>query len=195
VKNPTFAAGYQEQPRNPVHTFFARISPRGDDFTAWNEMTPVGKVAWFWKAYNQRTLELLEELPEDCYRILQIEDLDYGNYSDLTNFLGISSTLTHADFDSLRTSRPHAFWNKRNIDQWSSQEIDEFEDQVGDIALHFGYEYRVEELLDEIRAEREEAERRLESLQPTKKRNIRFWRARCAASDWLRNFANKIDVR
>jgi len=195
VKNPALAAGYQEQPRNPVHTFFARISPRGDDFTAWNEMTPVGKVAWFWKAYNQRTLELLEELPDNSYRLLQIEDLDYANYIDLTNFLGISSTLTQTDFDSFRTSRPHAFWNKRNIDQWSSQEIDEFEDQVKDLALQFGYEYRVSELLDGIRAEREEAERRLESLQPRKKKNLRFWRARCATSDWLRIFADKIDVR
>lgn len=192
VKNPHLAAGYQQQGRNAVHTFFARISPRGEEFRVWNSMTPVGKVAWFWNAYNQRTLELLRELPEDCYKLVCIEDLDYNKYIEVCNFFGISSTVSESDFHTMRTSRPHAFWNKRNLDQWSSQEIDEFEAQVGGLAAKLGYEYRVTNLLDEIRAEREEAERL--GLIQKKKKSIRFWRLRRMTSTWLSKLADNVDV-
>ena len=192
VRDPDLAAGYQQQGRNPVHTFFARISPRGDDFRTWNELTPGGTVAWFWKAFTQRTLDLLQGLPEDCYRLVHIEDLDYNQYIEVCNFLGISSTVSDSDFHSLRTSRPHAFWNKRNLDQWSPQEIDEFEAQVGELAENLGYEYRVANLLDEIRAEREKAERL--GLVQKKKKSIRFWRLRRMTSTWLNKLAENVDV-
>lgn len=192
ANNPDLAIGYQQQGRNPIHTFFARISPRGEEFRTWNEMTPVGKVAWFWKAYNQRTLELLQELPADCYRLIHIEDLDYNKYAETCNFLGITSTVSQSDFDSLRSGRPHAFWNKRNLDQWSLQEIDEFENQVGELAEHLGYEYHVANLMDEIRAEREQAERL--GLVQKKKKIVRFWRIRRKTSAWLNKLAGSVDV-
>jgi hypothetical protein len=192
VMNPALAAGYQQQGRNPVHTFFARIAPRGDEFRTWNDMTPVGKVAWFWKAYNQRTLELLKDIPDDCYRLIHIEDIDYDKYIELVDFLGISSSINRADFDSVRSSRPHAFWNKRNLDQWSSQEIDEFQQQVSELATQLGYEYKVANLLDEIREEQEKA-KHLGLLQRNKK-NIRFWRLRRKTSSWLRKLAANVDV-
>ena len=192
VKNPALAAGYQQQGRNPVHTFFARISPLGDDFLGWNEMTPVGKVAWFWKAYNQRTLQLLRELPEDSYRMVHIEDLDYNKYVELCRFLEIDSTVSQPDFDTLRASRPHAFWNKRNLDQWTPREIHEFESQVGELAEYLGYEYHIDNLIEEVRAEREKAER-LGHIR-NKKKTIRFWRLRRMTSAWLTKLADSVDV-
>lgn len=184
VRDVNLATGYQDQSPEKIHTFFARIAPRGEYFRTWNAMTQVGKVAWFWRAWNERTLELLDQLPQDSYRIVRIEDFDYPKYVELSRFLGYQAQVTQADFDALSASKPHAFWRKRNVDQWSEQEIREFEDQVADLAQHFGYEFRVANLIDEARAEREEA-MKLGHI-PPKKQGLQFWRLRRAAADWLR---------
>ena len=192
VKNPELAAGYQDQSPEKFYTFLARISPRGEDFKTWNDMTRVGKVAWFWRAFNERTLELLQELPEESYRLVRIEDFDYPKYREISNFLGFNTTITQADFDTLRTGKPHAFWRKRNVDQWSRQEISEFESQVGDLAERFGYEYRIANLTEEARSERAEA-MRLGHI-PKEKKGPQFWRLRRATADWLQNLSRIVDV-
>jgi len=192
VRDPDLATGYQDQSPEPFFTFFARICPRGDFFRTWNEMTQVGKVAWFWKSFNERTLEALQELPQESYRLVRIEDLDFRKYCELCDFLGFQAKVTQGDFDSLRESKPHAFWRKRNVDQWTEQEVHEFESQTGELAQRFGYPYRVADLVDEARAERAESLRRGRIPQP--KQGPRFWRARRAAAEWLRGFAKSVDV-
>ncbi len=192
VQNPDLPAGYQDQSPEKVHTFFARVAPRGEFLRTWNAMTQVGKVAWFWKAWNERTLELLQELPAESYRIVRIEDLDYPKYRELCAFLGVQTTVTQADFDALRESKPHAFWRKRHVDQWSEQEVREFEGQVGELAERFGYEYRIAHLSEEARAERAEAQRLGHIPQP--KPAPRFWRLRKIAAEWLRGLAKNVDV-
>jgi hypothetical protein len=192
VQNFDLAAGYQDQSPERFFTYFARISPRGEFFQTWNGMTQVGKVAWFWRAFNERTLEAVEALPEDSYRIVRIEDLDYAKYMELCRFLGVDGQVPQATFDALRTSRPHAFWRKRMVDQWTEQEIREFEREVGDLAARFGYEARVAKLVDEARAEKEES-LRLGRI-PSPKPGPRFWRARRATAHWLRAIAKAVDV-
>ena len=192
VKNLDLAAGYQDQSPEHFFTYFARISPRGDFFPTWNGLTQVGKVAWFWKAYNERALEVIEELPRESYRVVRIEDLDYPKYQELSQFLGFTAKVTQAEFDDLRLSRPHAFWRKRGVDQWSEQEMREFESQVGDLAERFGYQHRCIHLIEEARAEKAESMRLGRIPQP--KRGLRFWRLRRATSEWLRAVARSVDV-
>jgi hypothetical protein len=122
----------------------------------------------------------------------RIEDLDFRKYCELCDFLGFQAKVTQGDFDSLRESKPHAFWRKRNVDQWTEQEVHEFESQTGELAQRFGYPYRVADLVDEARAERAESLRRGRIPQP--KQGPRFWRARRAAAEWLRGFAKSVDV-
>jgi hypothetical protein len=192
IHDPGLAAGYQDQSPERAFTFFARISPRGDFFRAWNKMTQVGKVAWFWRAYNERTLEALAQLPEGSYQTVRIEDLDHAKYLDLCTFLGITAKVTQADFDALRASKPHAFWRKRTIDEWSVEEIQEYEGQVAGLAERFGYEYRVARLVDEARAEKADAVR--QGRIPAPKSAPRFWRARRATARWLRAMATSVDA-
>jgi hypothetical protein len=192
VRDLDLATGYQDQAPERFFTFFARICPRGEFLRTWNEMTPVGKVAWFWKAYNERTLEVLSSLPAESYRTVRIEDLDHAKYVELMRFLGFEAKVTHADFDTLRDSRPHAFWRKRSIDQWSSREIGEFESQVADLAAHFGYGHKVADFVDEARAEKAESVR-LGRIPPPKPAP-RLWRVRRAAAQWLRGIATSVDV-
>lgn len=191
VKNVDLATGYQDQTPEKVHTFFARIAPTGEFFRTWNEMTPVGKVAWFWRAWNERTLALLEGLPQDSYRIVRIEDFDYPKYREISQFLGYQAQVTQADFDALREERPHAFWRKRSIDQWAEREISEFEGQVAELALRFGYEHRIAELVDEARAERAESQR-LGRI-PQKKEGPRFWRLRRTTANMLRGLGKGLN--
>lgn len=190
VRDVNLATGYQDQTPEKVHTFFARVAPRGEFFRTWSEMSPVGKVAWFWRAWNERALELLHQLPEDSYRIVRVEDLDYPKYLELSRFLGYTAKVSEADFEALRKSKPHAFWRKRNVDQWSEQEIREFEGQAGELAQHFGYEWRIDRLFEEARQEREEA-MRLGHI-PPKKKPIRFWRLRKAAAGWFHKIAERV---
>lgn len=192
VKDVNLATGYQDQSPEKVHTFFARIAPRGEFFHTWNAMTPVGKVAWYWRAWNERSLELLAQLPEDSYRVVRIEDFDYPKYREVAAFLGYEAQVTQAEFDALRTSRPHAFWTKRNVDQWTEQEVREFEEQVGELAQRFDYEYRIVNLLGEARAEREEA-RNLGHIQEKKDKGVQLWRARHATAQWLRKLASSVE--
>ena len=192
VRDASLATGYQSVGQERVHAFFARIAPTGEYFERWNRMTPVGKVAWYWRIWNERTNELLSALPADSYRIVRIEDLDHAKYCELAHFLGYEPQVTQADFDALSESKPHAFWNKRNIDQWSRQEIDEYEAEVGDMARGLGYEYRIAELTAEAQAERVDSERlgRIAS----KPNGPRFWRVRRSASDLLRSLGGRLQA-
>jgi len=192
VQNFDLAAGYQDQSPERFFTYFARISPRGDFFRTWNGMTQVGKVAWFWTAFNERILEALDQIPKESYRMVRIEDLDYARYVELCGFLGVECRVAQSTFDELRMSRPHAFWRKRMVDQWTEQEIEEFEGQVAQLASRFGYEFRVAKLVDEARAEKEESIR-LGRI-PAPKTGPRFWRARRGTAEWLRAIAKAVDV-
>jgi hypothetical protein len=155
-------------------------------------MTQVGRVAWFWRAFNERILQALEELPPDSYRLVRIEDLNYSKYRELTEFLGFRAQVSQRDFDALAVSRPHAFWRKHHVDQWNEQEAREFESQVAGMAERFGYEYRVARLIDEARAEKAES-MRLGRI-PGPKAMARFWRVRRATAKWLRGMAKSMDV-
>jgi hypothetical protein len=192
MQNPELATGYQDQSPEHFFTYFARVSPRGDFFRTWNDMTQVGKVAWFWRAYNERTLKAIETLPQDSYRVVRIEDLDYAKYQELSKFLGFQANVNEASFEALRQSRPHAFWRKRGLDQWTSQELREYESQVTDLAQRFGYECRSAHLIDAARAERAESMRLGRIPQP--KHGPRFWRVRRATAAWLRTVAKSVDV-
>jgi hypothetical protein len=191
IGNPDLAAGFQDQSPERFFTFFARISPRGEFFRRWNEMTQVGKVAWFWRAYNERTLQALARLPPEAYRVVRIEDLDHAAYRKLCAFLGIESQVAQSRYDALREERPHAFWRKRNVDQWDSRERGEFEDQVASLAQRFGYRHRVAELVDEARAEKDES-MRLGRVPPPAKAP-RLWRVRRTTANWLRGIATSVD--
>lgn len=192
VADASLATGYQDVGLERVHAFFARIAPTGEYFERWNRMSPVGKVAWYWRAWNERSMELLRTLPPDSYQVVRIEDLDHARYLELARFLGYEPQVTLGDFNSLSESKPHAFWTKRNIDQWTPQEVAEFEEQVAGLATQFDYPFRIAELTAEARAERAAAEE--QGRIPRKPEGPRFWRLRRGTSGLLRGFGGRLQA-
>jgi hypothetical protein len=122
--------------------------------------------------------------------VVRIEDLDHARYVELARFMGYEPQVDPAEFGSLSDSKPHAFWSKRNIDQWTPQEVEEFESQVAPLARSLGYEYRIGHLADEARAERRASEA-LGRL-PPKPETPQFWRLRRSTSGLLRGLSGRL---
>ena len=140
-KDPHLALGYQEQ--SSLHYFFGRIAPTGDKFRQWNSMTRIGKLAWFWSALNNRTLNQLEKIPKTHWRVEKLEDLSYEHYLEIVQFFGFESTITKETFNNLAQRRPNAASNVPCITDWSPRHIAEFEMEVANMAKKLGCEYRV----------------------------------------------------
>jgi hypothetical protein len=143
-KDPDLAPGYQEC--ESFHHVLARFTPSGEKFFQWNTMSRVGKIAWFWNALNDRVMAQFAGLPEDAWRIVKIEELDYGRYLELAGFLGYQVSLPEEEYQALAERRPNAFSNVPTIADWSQGERTEFEAEVAPMAERLGYEYRVERL-------------------------------------------------
>jgi hypothetical protein len=142
--NTSLAPGYQQN--DSFHHFLARFFPTGDQFDYWNDMSRIGKISWYWNAMNARILEQFSELPETHWSIEKIEDLTYERFVNLANFFGFGATISLREYDELTSSRPNKFSGVPTIASWKSNEIREFEEQVGPMASRLGYEYRVSQL-------------------------------------------------
>lgn len=144
--NPNLPPSYQH-PSKEFHHFLGRIVPSKDKFAQWNQMSRVGKLAWYWNALNAKVLEQFASIPETHWRIEKLEDLSYDRYREVTDFLGFKSAIAPETYDNLAQSRPNAKSRLRALDSWTQTEIDEFEAEVKPMAERFGYEYRVSQLL------------------------------------------------
>ena len=142
--NPQLALGYQEC--YYFHHFLGRIVPSGEKFLQWNQMSRVGKLAWYWNALNAKVLEQFKDLPEAHWRIVKLEDLSYRRYLEIAQFLGFRATVTQQTFDDLAQSRPNALIDVPTIATWTASEIAEFEAEVAPMAERLRYEYRVDRL-------------------------------------------------
>ena len=137
-ENPDLALGYQDC--RMFHHFLGRIVPSGEPFERWNQMSRVGKLAWYWKTLNSSVIEQFEKIPETHWRIERLEDLDYDRYLELTDFLGFRSTVPRRAYQKLQQCRPNALDRIPTPADWSETEVAEFEAEVAAIAQRFGYE-------------------------------------------------------
>ncbi len=142
--NPKLIPSYQDCYR--FHHFLGRIMPSDEKFMQWNQMSRVGKIAWYWNTLNAKVLEQFENIPPTHWRIEKIEELSYDRYLSLAQFLGFQSTVSLDTYNSLVKSRPNTLTNVPTVATWNTSEIAEFESEVAPIAEKFGYEYRVSHL-------------------------------------------------
>lgn len=131
------------------HHFLGRTMPRGDEFERWSKMTRVGKLAWYWSRLNRALLEQAEKLPDGAVRFQKLEELDYPRFREVVEFLGAPANVTDVEFAIVRGRKPNASQVMRTPHVWTEQERDEFEAEVREMADHFGYKWRISDLIRE----------------------------------------------
>ena len=134
--------GYQPGARSRHHPL-SRIAPIGPEAIRWEGYSRVGKLAWFWRSLNGRVLELFRELPETHWRVVRLEDLSLEEYHSIAVFLGIESSLTPKQYQSVVMERPNRSHRVVSAVDWDEKEAEEFEKEVSELAARFGYEWRV----------------------------------------------------
>jgi hypothetical protein len=97
------------------HHFLGRTIPKGDELTAWNSMSRVGKLAWYWKTLNAEVLRQFDSMPTENWRIVRLEDLDYECYRSLCSFIGFDSRVTEKVFQRTSNRRPNFFKNPPKV--------------------------------------------------------------------------------
>lgn len=137
------ALGYQEN--TSFHHFLGRPVPVGDGFAEWNKMSKVGKLAWYWNELNDKSIKILQEIPENFWMIQKIEDLNYESYQKICQFLSVESKISSHKFNILSGDK-HSFSNTPTIASWTDTEIQEFQLKASDMARYLGYEYEVKKL-------------------------------------------------
>ena len=143
--NPDLAPGYQDYCHN-FHHVLGRIMPSGDKFRQWNQMSRVGKIAWYWNALNAKIMEQFESIPETHWRVEKLEHLSYSRYLEIAQFFGFQSMVSQEIYEELALCRPNAKSRVPTIATWTPSEISEFEAEVEPMAKRLGYEYRVSHL-------------------------------------------------
>ena len=151
--NCQLAPSYQNS--QEFHHFLGRIMPLGEKFGQWNQMSRVGKLAWYWNVLNAKALEQLEAIPKTHWRIEKLEELSYYRYLEIAQFIGFQPTVTQEAYEQLTKRPPNARRRIPSIRDWSGSEITEFEAEVALMAERFGYEYKVNRLLtlDKLKTE------------------------------------------
>lgn len=142
--NHELAPGYQEG--YTFHHSLGRIIPSGEKFLQWNQMSRVGKIAWYWNTLNAKVLKQFEGIPKTHWRIEKLEDLSYSRYLEITDFFGFRSVVTQEMYEKLAQRPPNAKSSVPTIATWTTSEIAEFEAEVASMAEKFGYKYRVSSL-------------------------------------------------
>lgn len=129
-------------PEMKTNHFFGRIMPNGDEFASWDKLTRIGKIGWWWNTLNTYVKTAFDELPKENCRVVKLDDFDYNEYSNLHDYLGGRQKLTETEYEKIRTSRPGKGRGKRDVSDWSTQELQEFVEQTKSARELFGYDLK-----------------------------------------------------
>jgi hypothetical protein len=143
--NVALAPGYQPDFKHAHHPF-SRILPTGSEAEKWGHYTQVGKLAWYWRIVNAKVMDLFDQLPSTHWRIIRLEELSYSTYLSIADFIGFEPAVSEQQYSALVSERPNRVEPARAVQDWSEQEIAEFEAEVGGLAEKLGYVWRVGEL-------------------------------------------------
>ncbi len=135
--DPKLALGVQRH--TGFHHFLGRIAPMGDEFSSWNAMSRIGKLAWYWRTVNEHVAREAESIANARVMICRLEDLDHEKYLEIASFIGIQASLTERAFARIAKKRPGKQEKRLPAREWSQQERDEFAAQLGDAPMRFGY--------------------------------------------------------
>lgn len=125
-----------------------RITPKEDCVVSehWSEMSQFEKNTWLWSETNKWIYQYTSSLPEDKYLFLKAEDIYNGNREILEQvfkFCG-AEYPEEKKINKILSKK----YNRQSVgkfpefDQWSSTEVDELKNYVGETAELMGYELK-----------------------------------------------------
>lgn len=116
------------QPDNKhFHHFLGRTLPKGEEFEMWNNLTQVGKLAWYWKTLNLRVLRQFEDIDNKYYRIQKLEEFDHKAYQKICDFFQINPELSLKKFNEISNSKPNSNNIQKEKKIWNKKEKNDFE--------------------------------------------------------------------
>jgi len=132
------ALGYQYNEKLPNHSF-GRIVPNGDEFDSWLKLTRIGKIAWMWNTINKEIKKQLSNIPENNYRSIKLEEIDFNMYIKLHSFIGGGSAINKNKFDEIINKKPGKGPLKHNTSSWSKKEKKDFFNETEEMRGQLGY--------------------------------------------------------
>lgn len=127
--DPTLALGFQ--PSFPQRWYwlylFARLVPREPEaYRAWEQLTRIGKIAWWGSMVNIDIWNQLQSIPKEKVFLFNLKDADqnYEYYLNLAERFGLSPVLERKQFLSIKKKTVLPSHNEKHT--WSELEEAEF---------------------------------------------------------------------
>lgn len=127
-EDPVFPApGFDYNVSSPNHAFGRLMPAMQEEFARWRRLTRIGRIAWFYNALNLRVLDDLRTLPQQRWSLLRVDRCDFAYFATLQQKLGNERVISQRDFDSIAQQRPGRAGQHRTTQDWTTQELSEFE--------------------------------------------------------------------
>lgn len=123
------------------HHNFTRIVAYGEEGNGWNQLTQVGKLAWYWKMINEQVIKAFDKLPHSQYLTVRLEDFTFEKYLEICDFAQVTPSLRERKFNRIARMKPNRRKNTKLLPDWSMQEKIEFSRFVSPLAKRFEYHY------------------------------------------------------
>lgn len=107
-------------------------------FQKWNSLSPIQKNAWIWQYRNSKALEGLRVVPEKQKLVIKIEDISKQETLDeLELFTG---RIIHDRDLASKLNNANPDFSLPPKEQWTEQQMDEFNGIAGEMMRFFGYD-------------------------------------------------------
>ena len=126
-RNFDLALGYQPEFADRWSHYFGRVVPRGEYYQTWQDLTRIGKIAWWVNRINMDICRQIQDIPEDRIVLFDLSaaDQNYEYYLGLAKLLDLSPILAKNKFLSLKTLTVKDSDNVKH--QWTDAEKSEFD--------------------------------------------------------------------
>lgn len=138
-EDPVFAPpGFDYNASSPHHAFGRLLPALSEEFERWQQLTRIGRIAWFWNALNTKIIDDLRAIPRERWTVLRLDGCDYACISELQQFVGSKRPISRQSFAAVVEKRPGCASRHRTREDWTARESDEFEAECGAVTSAFG---------------------------------------------------------
>lgn len=127
-------------PKMRANHFFGRPVPSGSEYCRWSALTQVGKIAWWVNKLNLKTFSQFQELPQDSWHVMKVENFDYSSYEKVLELMEVEPHLSLRAFDKIVKSKPGKGKKNAGDSHWTETEKDEFLEETAWLRHSFGYD-------------------------------------------------------